>query len=266
MCGGTQSGCMREWNLKGKSKEEVMKKIKVDRYSVHEKDRTYEVLSFPFIKYMWAFDNYEEEDCLMVDGCKEAFMWMKYAFAILANYPDKVIYFPCKQDGIQGYYNKNYHLVLCRPEEQLRRSLWPRIIRKLDSKHAAGKFVLLYDRKKLDDYYEKGLWKRYPVETEHHGRKSIQNYELKKGYQTHVEEIVGDTVFMVLNRVECFEYHYRTAKDLDEYCPGKNNYIWGPIGWILSDGNIRGMIEEQEKSRKKVSTEVFCFEEIKTKG
>lgn len=229
-----------------------MNKIKIDQYAVRVKGRTYEILKFPFVKYMWAFDDYPEEDMLMVDGCKEAFMWMKYAFAILANYPDKIIYFPCKQDGIHWYYNNNYHLVLCRPEVQLRRSLWPRIRKKMDLKHAVEKFVLSYDRKKLDDYYEKGLWKRYPVET-WRDRKFIQNPGPKKGYQTHVEEIVGDTVFMVLNRVECFEYHYGTARDLDEYRSGKDCHIWGPIGWIMSDGNIRSMIKEQEKSQKEAN-------------
>lgn len=31
-----------------------MKKMKIDRYLVYEKGREYEILKFPFIKYMWA--------------------------------------------------------------------------------------------------------------------------------------------------------------------------------------------------------------------
>lgn len=58
------------------SKEKRMNKIKIDQYAVREKGRTYEILKIPFIKYMWAFDDYPEEDMLMVDGCKEAALIM----------------------------------------------------------------------------------------------------------------------------------------------------------------------------------------------
>lgn len=217
------------------------KKIKIDQYMINEKGRTYEILKFPFIKYMWAFDDDPEEDILMVDGCKEAFMWMKYAFAILANYPNKIIYFPCKQSAINGHYNDNYHLVLCRPEVQLRRSLWSRIKKKINQKHIIEKFILSYDRKKLDDYYKKVLCKKYMLRYTAHDHKSgiVSDFKFKKGYHKHVEEIVGDTLFMVLSRVECFKYHYDTAKDLDEYCSGNKYNIWSSIGWILSDINIK---------------------------
>lgn len=78
----------------------MLEKIKIDRYSVYEKGRTYEILKFPFIKHMWAYDDHPAEEMMLVDGCKEAFEWMTYACAILANNKDKIIYFSCKQDGI----------------------------------------------------------------------------------------------------------------------------------------------------------------------
>lgn len=227
------------------------KKIKIDQYMINEKGRTYEILKFPFIKYMWAFDDDPEEYMLMVDGCKDAFMWMKYAFAILANYPNKIIYFPCKQSAINGYYNDNYHLVLCRPEVQLRRSLWTRIKKKINQKHIIEKFVLQYDRKKLDDYYEKGLREKQPVEIPLcKDRKQLLNYKPQKGYHTHTEEIIGDTIFIVLNRVECFDYHYNTAKDLDDYSSNSDYPIWSSIGYIISDKQIKDMVKKEEDSNK----------------
>ena len=39
-----------------------MKGIKLDRYAIYEKGREYEVLVFPFIKYMWVFDGGPAED------------------------------------------------------------------------------------------------------------------------------------------------------------------------------------------------------------
>ena len=83
---------------------------------------------------------------IFVDGCKEAFESIAYACATLANDKDKIIYFPCKQDGIGRYY-KSHHLVMCRAELHSKRSLWFRIKDKLDKKHYVGKYVLFIIRK-----------------------------------------------------------------------------------------------------------------------
>lgn len=232
-----------------------MKKIKIEQYRIYEKGRVYEVLKFPFIRHMWAFDDFPEEDMLMVDGCKEVFLWMKYAFAILANYPEKILYFPCKQEGIGRYYKDNHHVVLCRPELQLRRSLWFRLKKKLDKRHSVEKFSFVYDRKKLDDFYEKGLWKRYPVEYwGGNDRGHIPDYVYGQQKEKHVEEIIGDTVFMVLGRVECFAWHYNTAKDLDEYQGGEQNPLWSAIGYIMSDEDIEEMYRETEEEKNKTAS------------
>lgn len=235
---------------RGEADKSSMKKIKIDKYTVYEKGRTYEILKFPFIKHMWAFDDFPEENMLMVDGCKEAFMWMKYAFAILAEDSEKIIYFPCKQDGIGCYYPEVYHLVLCRPELQFQRSLWFRIKSRLDKKHYSGKYAFSYDRKKLDDYYESGLGKRYPVEwLEHKDRVSLPFYLLNS--KNRIETILGDTMFLVMPGINWLDDHYITAKDMEQYKAGEGNYIWSAIGWIVSDGNIRMMYKEAEEERKK---------------
>lgn len=230
-----------------------MKKIRIDKYTVREKGRTYEILKFPFIKHMWAFDDYPEEDMFMVDGCKEAFMWLKYAFAVLANDSGKIIYFPCRQEGIGRYYAMpTYDLVLCRPELQLRRSLWFRIRRKLDKKHYTGKYVLAYNRRKLDDYYESGLGKKYQMEEGYNGRTYLPYYLRRQ--KKNVERILGDTMFVVLSRIEWLVYHHNTAEDLDDYRSSKGSMIWSAIGWIISDGELEDMyriVEEEEKERQK---------------
>lgn len=101
-----------------------MKKIKIDRYFIAEKGRRYEILKFPFIKHMWTIDEPDErEGYFSVHGCKEAFCQIRYAFVILANFPDKIIYFPCKQEEIGENFVENFHLVMCRPELQFKRSL-----------------------------------------------------------------------------------------------------------------------------------------------
>lgn len=117
-----------------------MKRFKADEYVVREKGRDYSVLVFPFVKYMWAFDDWPGEDCYMVDGSAEAFSMLKYALAILIEASDKVIYFPCKQKGIDTFYNENYNLVICTPKAQLRRSSWIAIRRKLTASTKKGRY------------------------------------------------------------------------------------------------------------------------------
>ena len=72
-----------------------MKKIKIDRYFVNEKGRTYEVLKFPFIRHMWVTDDRDSIGVhFIIDGCKEVYSQMKYAFAILAIFLIKSYIFP----------------------------------------------------------------------------------------------------------------------------------------------------------------------------
>mgnify|MGYP003404210624 CR=1 FL=1 len=40
-------------------------RYKVDEYEVYHKGKKHSVLVFPFVKYMWAFDDWHEEDCFM---------------------------------------------------------------------------------------------------------------------------------------------------------------------------------------------------------
>lgn len=224
-----------------------MKKIKIDRYFVIEKGRRYEILKFPFIKHMWTMEEKHlgvEEGALRIDGCEEAFCQMRYAFAVLANFPDKIVYFPCKQEGIGEAYRENYHLVLCRAGLPFKRSIWPRLHKRLDQMHWSGEFVLQYDRRKLGNYFLKGLWNHYVMNSSGSIPKEMRN----QMYEEHFEEIRGDTVFMVLGRAECYACHYMTADALDRYRAGEE-YFCSWIGWILSDRDIRKLHQEAEKQR-----------------
>ena len=116
-----------------------MKGIKLDRYAIYEKGREYEVLVFPFIKYMWVFDGGPAEDGLYISGSEYSYAMLRYVFALLASDPGKLVFFPCRQPGVEGMFEPNYHLVLYRPELQFRRSLWVKIKKKIDRKNWKGK-------------------------------------------------------------------------------------------------------------------------------
>lgn len=213
--------------------------FKVEEYVIREKGRMYSVLVFPFVKYMWAFDDRPEENCYMVDGSVETFSMLKYAMAILAEASDKIIYFPCKQDGIGRCYTDNYNLVLCTPKAQLRRSSWIAIRRKLTNANKIGNYVLKYNRKKLDDFCECKL-----MAFESHGtdNKLYLKPEIsKKITKDHLEELVGENLFMVLGKEECIYNHYRIAEDLDEYCAGDEYGAWTALGWIITNKGFERM-------------------------
>ena len=217
-------------------------RFKVDKYLVKEKGKTYSVLVFPFVKYMWVFNDWPEEDCYMVDGCVEAFSMLKYAMAILAEASDKIIYFPCKQEGMDECYRVNYNLILCTHKAQLCKSSWISIRRKLKSATYKGTYTLQYNRKKLDDFCTKnmlikecnGLNEKYilnPV----FGRKMINERQ---------ETMLGENVFMVLGKAECYYNHYRIAKDLDEYCASNEYGAWTAFGWIITSRGLEKMKKE----------------------
>lgn len=132
-------------------------KVKLDEYEVYDKKRKYEVIVFQREPYMWAFDAWGGEPMYMVDGDVRAMNALAVAYAVLADFPSKIIYFPVKSDGIGKCYKENYNLVLVRANLQFRRSYWYGIKPRLDKKHWKGKFVFQYDSQKLCDFYHKKI-------------------------------------------------------------------------------------------------------------
>lgn len=219
-----------------------MDRFKVEEYRVVEKGKIYSVLVFPKIEYMWAFDDRPEEDCYMVDGTVDTYLALKYAMAILTEASDKIIYFPCKQNGIGGYYNNNYNLILCTPKMQMRRSSWISIRRKLVNANKVGNYVLRYNRKKLDDFCKKTL-----MTIESHGVESkfVLRTEVRKRIdKAHLEEVLGENLFIVLGKEEGIHNHYLIAKNLDEYYADADYGVWSAMGWIITDKGLEDMIQE----------------------
>ena len=218
---------------------------KFSQYEIYEKNREYKVIEFPFIEHMWAFHTWPAEDEAAIDGGVEVFRYMEYAMTILADHPDRLIYFPCKQQGIGRFYPDCYNLVLCRAELQFRRSQWARIRGRLDKKHEIEKFRLQYNRARMDQYYESGLGGRYRMIPDHPERMSFEPYVNRMIYDRHIERIVGDTIFIVFPKEECHIWRYHLAKDLDAYRPEEGKTYWSICGWILSEKQIQEMKETQ---------------------
>lgn len=152
----------------------------------------------------------------------------------MADFPFKIIYFPVKSDGIGKYYKENYKLVLVRENLQFRRSYWYGIKPRLDKKHWKGKFVFQYDSQKLCDFYHKKIENVW-------GREG----EEKRDWEVYTEEILGDTMFMVMPRNDCYQYHCDLVDAIKDV--GKE----GEVGWLAGYVLSRGWIEEMEKENRK---------------
>ena len=214
-------------------------RFKVDEYKVKEKGKEYSIVVFPFIEHMWAYDNYVEDGCYMVDATFEAYSMLKYAMAILVEASDKIIYFPCKQNGIGQCYNENYNLVLCTPKAQFRRSSWISIRRKLKNLNKIT-YVLQYNRKKLDDYCKKKLLVLSDYDNKYYAKTEIA----KKMEKHYLQELIGENLFMVISKEECYINHFQIGKNLDEYNDEEQYGAWTAFGLIITETGIRHMKEK----------------------
>ena len=130
-------------------------KNKFQQYQVRGKHKNFQVIMFPRQKYMWAY--YEGFDGRYeIDGDAQTYRLLKYALAILAADPRKIIYFPLVSRELgNSAWGNCYDAVLCRPELQLRRSEWVDLPRQLDRNHRMENYVLRYEPQKLCDEWAK---------------------------------------------------------------------------------------------------------------
>lgn len=203
----------------------------------NKRQREFEILVFEPPRHMWAYDAFPGEDMLAIDGDKDAYKVLKYAYAILAQDPSKVIYFAVANQGIGDYYAHDCNLVLIRPELQFRYSDWYQIKQKLDEKHWVGKYTYNYNKQKLMDYY-------------YHLKKDwYRQGKAKRERKIAKEEILGDTVFMTVPQFDCYKNHCEIVEMIETYGNGRPDSWWQ--GWLICDRDINEMYEEVKKSERK---------------
>lgn len=192
-------------------------KAKVDLYKVFIKDSVYKIIIFPRIERAWAYDDFPEDNQLMVDGSPEFFHQVQLALAALTVDPTLIVYFPIKHKNCRRYWDlSTYDAVILRPELQFRRSRWYRIKPKLDKRHWVGKYTIQYNEKKLTD-----LWKKKYAE---------KDWLVED--EKRIEELLGDTVFLVLPESVCIDYHHHVTKELNRYDPKDEYASYAGIGYI----------------------------------
>lgn len=195
-----------------------MEKVKLDIYEICYKKRKYQVIVFPKQEHMYVADGHPGEDgILFIDGDKDAYRQLKYAYAVLIQDPSKLLYFPCKHhDSFSLLYRMEMSdLVMYSSAFPFRRSYWFKIKDKLNKRHYKGKYLLKYEKEKLLDWIRKKgsnargnlsrdwlrtIWKKYhywaedssdvafcqiPIEESYYAHKSI--CEGMEAYRQHAE-------------------------------------------------------------------------------
>jgi len=206
--------------------------LRIPRYIIPGKSRTYSILAHPPRADLWAYDDYPEDDQLMIDGGRAAFRQLAYALAILLADPMQIIYFPTTYPKPE----RRYHAVLLHPNLQFRRSEWFDLKPRLNQRHYSGEYEFTYDPQKLLSEYEP---LRRRMEHEYHD----YDRRIKRSY---AEQMIGDTVFLVLPRELCYRTHARILRALEDSA-GKLYACAMPtdIGYLLSERTI-GEIYEKE--------------------
>lgn len=212
----------------------IIQKFKFDQYCVFAKKRKYDVIVFPNFENAWAFLDWDEERC-MIDGDKELFETLRIAMAILIADPSKILYFPIKKVGVTRYQAADtFHAVLMRTELQFRRSEWYDLKSQLDRKHWVGKYTIKYDCKKLQDYFNVLYDKHY--------------YDKwAPAFKNIVDEVLGDTVFLVLPEVVCYDYHSDIVETLKTYSKNIYDGTSAEIGYIIPDNICEEFAEEDKR-------------------
>ena len=195
-----------------------MKKLKIDEYKVYNKGQLFRILVFPKFEEAWAFDDFPEDDQLMLDGSPEFMQYVQSTLAALIADPYLIIYFPIKHKGCTRYgRDLTYDAILVRPELQFRCSQWYKIKANLDKQHWVGKYTIRYNKKKLNDLWEKKYANRY----------------WRVDWDRKTERLLGDTVFLSLPESICLHYHSCISSALEYYRPSDLYGTWAAIGYII---------------------------------
>ena len=212
-------------------------KYTVNMYRVYSKkrDRELEIMVFPEIKYMWAFDPHPMEEEIMIDGDKEAMSALGAAYATLVSRPSVIIYFPIKSPSKSGgYCQESLHLVMMRPELQFKMSEWFAIKKKLDRNHFCGSHVFAYNKGMINEEWKK---------IEEAWDEKAQRKKAKKLYR---ERIMGDTIFMVVPKYFCYNNHHYITEGLATAKEDNNEITWCSVGRIFSDECIAEFTGNEE--------------------
>lgn len=66
----------------------------------------------------------------------------------------------------------------------------------------------------------------------------------KKVRKDYLEELIGENLFIVMSKEECYINHFQIGKDLDEYNASEEYGAWTALGWIITKTGIKRMKEK----------------------
>ena len=189
-----------------------MEKYKFDSYEVELWNREpLHILVPRNIDKTWCFcfNDWEYGTDMMGDekGLRDIMM----SFAVLANYPDKVIYFPVKNNsavGAEGFESIEVDVLFTTHNVAMRRKDW-KMYRKLIRKQKPSTYTFCYEKERFDQYVEK-FWQRKLYPEPDRAKRCVGYHKLH-----------ADTVFIVADKI-CFLEGYMSMlyfmdEDLDTW-------------------------------------------------
>lgn len=196
-------------------------KRKIDCYEVSVHGKTYKVLKFPVISNCWAFWDWADE-VYMIDGNPDAMSLVRTAMAGLIADPSIIAFFPIRHEPEESYGGSmTYDAVLCRPELQFPRKLWPEIRRKLDCSHWNGKYTIHHNPQKIDDWCNRKYEGKY--------------WLYRKLDKQIIYDLRASTVFFVLPKGILYHYHKNISHALKIFEPDDVYGIPAGIGYVMPE-------------------------------
>lgn len=164
-----------------------MLKIKFKQFDVSYKNHVYCILIPMNIDNVFV-SNYLNDEGTGWAGDRKGIKVLMYSAALLGFNPmNKIIYFPIRNNKCLGDYHKDdYDLIWTTHQVHLKKSEW-RDIKKTLSYKRPKTYVLNYDEKRTEAYFERNiaLWKN-------------TNAQRKKEYA--IETVQEDTLFQIFSR------------------------------------------------------------------
>ena len=196
-------------------------KLKIDKYEVSMHGKTYKILKFSALTNCVAFWDWAEE-VFMIDGTTDAMSLVRSAIAGLIADPNIIVFFPIRHKEEYGG-SMTYDAVLCRPELQFPRKLWPEIRRKLNLSHWKGKDTIHHNPQKVDDWYDRQY--------------ADKHWLYRKLDKQIIYDLRASTVLFVLPEGILYCYHYSISHALERFEPDDVYGIPAGIGYIMPEIN-----------------------------
>lgn len=190
-------------------------KIKFDKYMVAVKNRPYCILIPKNIQQLWPNNYGNTHYGTFWDGNRDALNAMIYSCAVLGFDPNKIIYFPVRNNPVGELYMRSdgesdvdpYDMVFLNHHIQFPRCKWKQVKRMME-KQRPQTYIIDYRETRTVQYFQDSI---------ENSSKSGACYKEKRP----IEELRGDNLFYVFSKMQFREMYLNIHEFLQEDLEGE---------------------------------------------